>query len=316
MGKISTIASKSAGCGGEAINTGDLGCEISFGLVIHALGIAKGVVIGKNEILDLELIEKLIQKGDIIPLMDAFSSEPTMSEDTLETSPLGVEALTLKGLPKYSLTMKKGQEYYKQMAKLTGFGNINYILGDVNGNWKFAVDGNGDYTGFTAGQTLSAITTPATATETEKKTFTFQLTDRRQVDTDYAVVEAANAFPISNVTGVNGLLVTLQPNTFPAIGDVTIPINVVLASDRTTPIEGLVVGNWKVNKSGIYTYEDKGNGDYILHVDALQVTTPGGPVTVQTDGTYFVSGVPVTTSVIINSNVLFQSNKLEFQVLT
>ena len=201
MAVINTIASKSAGCGGGAINTGDLGCDISFGLVIHALGFTKGTVISKDVELTLPLIEALIQKGDIIPLMDAFSSEPTMSEDTLETSPLGVEALTLKGLPKYALTMKKGQEYYKQMAKLTGFGNINYVLGDVNGNWKFAIDGNGDFTGFTAGQTLAAITTPATATETEKKTFTFQLTDRTQIDSTYAVIEAANAFPISTITG-------------------------------------------------------------------------------------------------------------------
>ena len=139
MAVINTIASKSAGCGGEAINTGDLGCDISFGLVIHALAFAKGTVISKNSELTLAVVEALVQKGEVIPIMDAFSSEPTMSEDTLETSPLGVEALTLKGLPKYSLTMKKGQEYYKEMAKLTGFGNINYVLGDVNGNWKFAV---------------------------------------------------------------------------------------------------------------------------------------------------------------------------------
>ena len=146
MAVINTIASKSAGCGGEEINTGDLGCDIAFGLVTHALGLSKGVVIAKETELSLSVIEALVQKGDIIPLMDAFSSEPTMSEDTLETSPLGVEALTLKGLPKYSLTMKKGQNYYKQMAKLTGFGNINYVLGDVNGNWKFAVTSSGDTT--------------------------------------------------------------------------------------------------------------------------------------------------------------------------
>ena len=45
MAVINTIASKSAGCGGESINTGDLGCDVEFGLVIHALGIKKGVKI-------------------------------------------------------------------------------------------------------------------------------------------------------------------------------------------------------------------------------------------------------------------------------
>lgn len=307
MAVINTIASKSAGCGGEAINTGDLGCDISFGLVIHALGFAKGTVIAKNTELTLSVIEALVQKGEVIPIMDAFSSEPTMSEDTLETSPLGVEALTLKGLPKYSLTMKKGQQYYKEMAKLTGFGNINYVLGDVNGNWKFAVDGNGDFTGFTAGQTLAAITTPATATETEKKTFTFQLTDRTQIDSTYAVVEAANAFPISNVTGVNGVefsFADANGAVVPASGDVTLKVKAVLSSDRITDIEGLVLADFNTSAGTISAISDDGNGFYTLTVSALST----GLLTVRTkDST-------LGTDVIANSNVLFKSNLLSATV--
>tara|TARA_R110002167_G_scaffold22404_2_gene80370 strand:- start:1149 stop:2075 length:927 start_codon:yes stop_codon:yes gene_type:complete len=307
MAVINTIASKSAGCGGGAINTGDLGCDISFGLVIHALGFTKGTVISKDVELTLPLIEALIQKGDIIPLMDAFSSEPTMSEDTLETSPLGVEALTLKGLPKYALTMKKGQEYYKQMAKLTGFGNINYVLGDVNGNWKFAIDGNGDFTGFTAGQTLAAITTPATATETEKKTFTFQLTDRTQIDSTYAVVEAANAFPISSITGVNGLQFTFADAngvTVPSSGDTTISIKAVLASDRITDIEGLVKEDFASSAGTVSAISDTGNGFYVLTVPALSA----GLLTVQT------KDATLGTDVVLNSNVLFKSSVLSATV--
>ena len=307
MAVINTIASKSAGCGGEAINTGDLGCDISFGLVIHALGFAKGTVIGKDTELTLAVIEALVQKGEVIPIMDAFSSEPTMSEDTLETSPLGVEALTLKGLPKYSLTMKKGQSYYKEMAKLTGFGNINYILGDVNGNWKFAVTSSGDFTGFTAGQTLAAITTPATATETEKKTFTFQLTDRKQIDSTYAVIEAANAFPISEVSGVNGIEFSFEDANgavVPASGDVALKVKAVLSSDRITKIEGLVLADFSTSAGTISAIVDDGNGFYTLTVDALTA----GLLTVTTkDSTLGVS-------VIKNSSVLYRSNLLSATV--
>ena len=307
MAVINTIASKSAGCGGGAINTGDLGCDISFGLVIHALAFSKGTVIAKNTELTLAVIEALVQKGEVIPIMDAFSSEPTMSEDTLETSPLGVEALTLKGLPKYSLTMKKGQEYYKEMAKLTGFGNINYVLGDVNGNWKFAVDSNGDFTGFTAGQTLAAITTPATATETEKKTFTFQLTDRTQIDSTYAVVEAANAFPISNITGVNGVefsFADANGAVVPASGDVTLKVKAVLSSDRITDIEGLVLADFNTSAGTISAISDDGNGFYTLTVSALST----GLLTVKTkDSTLGVD-------VISNSSVLYRSNLLSATV--
>jgi len=303
MAVINTIASKSAGCGGEAINTGDLGCDISFGLVIHALAFAKGTVISKNSELTLAVVEALVQKGEVIPIMDAFSSEPTMSEDTLETSPLGVEALTLKGLPKYSLTMKKGQEYYKEMAKLTGFGNINYVLGDVNGNWKFAVTSGGDFTGFTAGQTLSAITTPATATETEKKTFTFQLTDRKQIDSTYAVVEAANAFPISQVTGVNGLELSFADAngvSVPSSGDTTLSIKAVLSSDRITDIEGLVLADFNTSAGTISAIVDNGNGFYTLSVPALS----SGVLTVKT------RDASLGVDVISNSSVLYKSKVL------
>ena len=307
MAVINTIASKSAGCGGSSINTGDLGCDISFGLVIHALGFKKGVKIPASTDITIDYINGLVQSGDVIPLMDAFSSEPTMSEDTLETSPLGVEALTLKGLPKYSLTMKKGQNYYKEMAKLTGFGNINYVLGDVNGNWKFAIDGNGDYTGFTAGQTLAAITTPATATETEKKTFTFQLTDRTQIDSTYAVIEAANAFPISSITGVNGLQFTFADANglvIPTAGDTTLKIKAVLSSDRITDIEGLVLADFNTSAGTISAISDDGNGFYTLTVSALST----GLLTVKTkDST-------LGTDVIANSNVLFKSNLLSATV--
>jgi len=279
MAVINTIASMSAGCGGESINTGDLGCDIEFGLVIHALGFKKGVVIPASTDITQDYIDGLVQSGDVIPMMDAFSSEPSIADDTLETSPLGVEALTLKGLPKYMLTMKAGQYFYKQMSKLTGFGNINWVLGDVNGNWKFAVNTDGAFTGFTAGQTLSAITTPATATETEKKSFTFQLTDRTQIDLSYAVILSANLFPISDVTGINGVLLSyadVNGAVPPASGDTTLKVKALLAADKHTGIAGLAATNFKYTVNGVAevpTLVDNGDGFYTLTITALAAST-------------------------------------------
>jgi hypothetical protein len=305
MAVINTIASKSAGCGGKTINTGDLGCDIEFGLVIHALGIKRGVVIPSSTDITQEYIDKMVQSGDLIPIMDAFSSEPTIAEDTLETSPLGVESLTLKGLPKYMLTMKKGQYYYKEMAKLTGFGNLSWILGDVNGNWKFAVTSDGDFTGFTAGQTLAAITVPATATETEKKSVTFQLTDRRQIDLSYAVVLASNLFPISDVSGVNGVDLAFEDANGPVVpssGDTDLKIRVLLSADKHTPVEGLTSADFVVELGGIdeaVTATDDGNGYYTLTTASLS-----GVIKVKTYDSV------EKTDVIISEGVLFRSAKL------
>jgi len=311
MAVINTIASMSAGCGGESINTGTLGCDVEFGLVIHALGFKKGVVIPASTDITQAYIDGLVQSGDVIPMMDAFSSEPTIAEDTLETSALGVETLTLKGLAKYMLTMKAGQNFYKQMSKLTGFGNINWVLGDVNGNWKFAVNTDGSFTGFTAGQTLSAITTPATATEAEKKSFTFQLTDRRQIDLSYAVILSANLFPISDVTGINGTLLSFEDANGavpPTIGDTTLKIKVLLEADKHTPLEGLSAANFKYTVDGtgeVPTLVDNGDGYYTLTVDALIAST----IKLNNyDST-------VNKDVIIVSSELYRSNVLS-EVLT
>jgi hypothetical protein len=307
MAVISTIASMSAGCGGESINTGDLGCDIEFGLVIHALGFRKGIVIPAATDITQDYIDTLVQSGDVIPMMDAFSSEPTIADDTLETSPLGVEALTLKGLPKYMLTMKKGENYYKEMAKLTGFGNLNWVLGDVNGNWKFAINTDGAFTGFTAGQTLAAITTPATATETEKKSVTFQLTDRVQIDVSYAVVLSAKLFPISNVTGINGTLLSFADANGavpPAVADTTLKVKALLAADKHTGIEGLSVSDFKYTVDGVSETPsgvvDNGNGDYTLTVVALAASTI----------VLSLWDSAVSKNVVIVSSELYRSNSL------
>jgi hypothetical protein len=305
MAVISTIASKSAGQGGGDINTGDKGFNISFGFVIHALAITKGTVITKDTELKPSVIQALVQKGKIIPFMDAFSSEPTMSDDVLETSPLGIEALALKGLQKYALTMKKGQNYYKEMSKATGFGNFDFILGDVDGNWKFALNPNGDFVGFTAGQVLASMTTPATATETEKKTLTFQLTNRIQNDSDYAVIEADNAYPISEVTGINGVILSYEDASgpvVPASGDTTLKVKVVLDSDRITGIEAMVVTNFVTSAGTITGISDDLNGFFTLTVPALTA----GSLTLKTfDPTLLVGAIDLSGT-LLRSAVLTQ----------
>jgi hypothetical protein len=303
MTVISTIANKSAAQGGGDVNTGDKGFNVAFGLVIHALAIKKGVVILKTADLTLAYIQGLVQQGKVIPFMDAFSSEPIMSDDVLETSPLLVEALALKGLPKYSLTMKKGQDYYKEMEKVTGFGNLNFILGDADGNWKFAETASGDYTGFKTGQVLSAMTTPATATETEKKTFTFQLVDRLEIDKNYSVIEGANAFPISQVSGVNGLVISFEDvngAVVPASGDTTLKIKAVLQSDRITGVEGFAGTNFLSSAGAVSGITDDGDNFHTLTVPALTA----GALTLKTFDPTLLVGATDLAGVLLRSNVL------------
>ena len=309
MAVLNTIATTSAGCGGGTANTGELGCDIDFGLVIHGIGLTSGTIIPASQDVDIDYINVLIQAGKAVPLMNAFSSEPTIADDTSETSPLGVDALTLKGLPKFMLTMKKGQEYYKEISKLTGFGNIEWILGDVNGSWKMAKNSDGDFKGFSAGQTNAMVTTPATATETEKKSVTFQLTDRNEYDTMYDVFLSSTLFPISDVKGINGVNLTFADASGavpPADTDTTLKVKAVFAADNYTGVEGLIVGDFLYTVNGATVVPsgvvDDGDGFYTFTVAAVSASDA---LLLQNYDSSVNKNVVITTAdVLLRSNIL------------
>lgn len=309
MAVLNTIATTSEGCGGGAANTGTLGCDIPFGLVVHGIGLTSGTVIPASQDVDIDYINVLIQAGKAVPVMNAFSSEPTFADDTFETSPLGVEALTLEGLPKFMLTMKEGQEYYKEMSKLTGFGNIEWILGDVNGSWKMAKNSDGDYKGFASGQVNAMITTPATASETEKKSITFQLTDRNEYDSMYDVFLSSTLFPISDVKGINGVTLSFEDASGavpPADTDTTLKVKAVFASDNYTAVEGLIIGDFlltvdgaTVTPSGVV---DDGDGFYTFTIAAIAAAEA---LLLQNYDSSVNKNVVITTAdVLLRSNIL------------
>jgi len=266
-------------CGTNDINSGELGCNIEFGPAIHAIPLKTGTVIPLTEDLDLDFFNRLTQSDLAIPLMNAFDSETTVSDDTLETSPFGIEALLVDGLPKYSLTMKKSQEYYKQISKITGFGNYEFILGDSNGNWKFALTATNDLKGFRAGQVIAMITTPATPTETEKKTVTFQLTDRIEIDLKHDVILASNLFPITDVRGTNGVTLSYADANGPvppAVLDVTLKVKAFFTNGLDTGIEGLIENDFLYTVDGTPetpAVVDDGDGFYTLTIQALAAST-------------------------------------------
>ena len=309
---LSTIASTSAGCGGGAVNTGQLGCKFGFGYAIHAIGLKKGTIIPAETDLTLAYINGLIQDGTAIPLVNGFSSEPTISDDTMETSVLGVEALTLKGLHKYSFTFKEGEYFYKEMAKLVGYGNLDFILGDVNGNWLFAKNSSGDYKGFSAGQ-VNTKDVPATASETRKKTIIFQLTNRIETDYNYDIVLASLAFPISEANGVNGVNLSFADANGavpPAAAATTLKVKAVFAADNHTGIEGFVladmvykVGSGTVTPSAI---SDDGDGYYTLTVAAL---SSAEVLSLQ------LYDSAQNKNVVIASDILYRSNNLSATVI-
>lgn len=251
MDSINIIANKNTSCGSLAsANTGTLGCQIEFGALAHALFPRKGLIIPKETVFDKTYIDAQTQLGNFVPVLSADSFEELSSEDTMYTNPKGVERLSILALPKYRLTYQQGHGFYREIAKLTSFKNFDVILGDEEGNWKLAMNANGDFTGFTAGQILAEMTkTKVQGGDPESKGLVFQLLNRTQWDKDYAIFgrEQLNFSP-EDLATVN----PVEINVDVALDAATaLTFEMLLSSDRTTPVEGLTGANIRVWKNNV-----------------------------------------------------------------
>jgi hypothetical protein len=269
---LSTIADKKAGCGGAGANTGKLGCPIEFGTPLHALGLIAGTVIPANIDFNKAYIQGLIQTGIAIPLIGADAFEDVSAEDAINTNSKGVDRLTLKGLPKYKFMFQEGNVFYKELAKLTSFKALDFIIGDSEGNWKMVENSNGDYAGFKAGQVIAERTKDRVqGGEPESKAMTIQFLNRIEWDSRFVIVMRQNLdFDAEEITGVNN--VVLSFNQIPANLNTTLKVEVKLAADNNTFVTGLSLANFLVKKNGatitpsLLSYA---NGIYTLTVSAL-----------------------------------------------
>jgi hypothetical protein len=275
MGIISTIANKKA-CGmGIGINTGKLGCLSLFGTPLHFIALKKGFVIPATADFNEAYIRGLVQDGTAVPLIDAASFEDISSEDTMSTNAAGQERLNLKGLPKYKLMFEEGHEFYRQIAKFTSFKSWDFMIGDENGNWMLAKTSDGDYKGFTAGQVVAEMRkTKVQGGDPESKAVTVQFLDRLQWDENYGILHAENLdFTPQEVALVNGA--NIDFTAVPADAETKLEISVVLNSDETSPVEGLLLADFVLTKDGvteaITLVAEVSAGNYELTIAAVAV---------------------------------------------
>ncbi len=279
MSTISSIADKVA-CGGAAkSNTGKLGCLSLFGTPEHLLAFKKGTVIPGNTEFNIAYLEPLIQSGTVVPIMGASAFEDVSAEDTYSTNSSGVKRLNLKGLVEYSLTFEEGHEFYREIAKLEGYKNYDFVIGDDEGNWMLATRSDGSYRGFTAGHLTPEMTKrKVSGGDAEMKKLMVQFTERNEFDTNYAILHQAELdFSPVDIPSVNGANLTF--NAVPADAETSLSVMAVLSGDNNTVIEGLAVENF------IYT------------VDGATVVPSG--LTEDTPGNYTLTVAAVATGEVL-----------------
>lgn len=248
---ISEIASKKA-CTGTTggANTGKLGCLSLFGSPAHLIGLPRGTSIPASQDFNLAYLLELGTKGLSIPLIDATGFEDVSSEDSYSTNARGIKRINVDGLPEYRLTFEEGHEFYKEMSKLKSFKSYDWILGDTDGNWMLVKKSNGDFQGFSGGHvTPELITRKVEGGDAESKTIMIQFIDRLQWDIGYEILHKEDLdFLPSEVPAVNGTEITF--NAVPADSDTVLDVNVVLASDRNSLVEGLEATDFVVTVAG------------------------------------------------------------------
>ena len=297
---LESIVDKKASCGGADADTGKLGCQIEWGTPLHALGIQKGFSIPKATIWGKTYIDQQIQLGKFIPLIGAESFDNESSEDQVTTNSRGVDRLNTLGLPKYKFGFEEGHSFYKELAKLTSFKALDYMFADEEGNWRMAQDANGDFGGFSAGQTIAMLTNTKTlGGDPESKSVSIQLLDRQQWDNDYVFATRDQLdFSPEEIDGVNGVLITFD--AIPVNLATTVDFTVVLKADGVTAVEGLVDADFKFTVdtvTGAMAVVEGNPGKYTGTVAALAT---GEVLGIET------FNIPTLTAIVLNGGVLYR----------
>lgn len=302
MADIGSIADKKACGSSQTPNTGKLGCLSLFDAPDSLLAIRKGFKIPANTVFDLAYLTPLIQKGDIIPLINASSFEDVSSEDTYSTNSAGVKRLNLKGLPEYKFMYEEGNEFYRELDKMTSFKAFDFIIGDVKGNWMVTVNSDGSYGGFTAGHATAELRKNSVqGGDAESKSLLIQFLDRLQLDRNYSILHQDQLdFVPSEIPAVNGCHIELV--AVPADSDTKIDVTVHLNSDHTTTVAGMDKTEFLIKVDGatavIALATESPEGQYQLDIPALST---GEIVTIET----FSGGT--NSNVAEVSGVLFRS---------
>lgn len=269
---LESIADKKVSCGGANADTGKAGCQIEWGTPLHLIGIKKGTIIPKATVWNKSYIDGQTQLGNFIPIIGAESFDNESSEDQFSTNNRGVERLNTLGLPKYKFTFEEGHEFYKQLAELTSFKALDFIFADEEGNWRLAVNSDGDYRGFTCGQVVAMLTNTKTlGGDPESKALTVQVIDREQWDKKYSfALRSQLDFSPEEIDGINGVILTITST--PAAAGTTLDFTAVLKSDGLTPVEGLVLADILHTVDGVESapsiLTENSAGNYTLTVPA------------------------------------------------
>ena len=233
-------------CGANGVlGTGLAGCRIDRKRVT-ALGLVqKGFVFAEE--ITKAYMRSLQEDGTLIMLQGVVSFEDSTADDNIITrAGSGIKVVAGKNPYEHTVTFDNGVNFHKALTSLSGFGNYDLILFDVDNTMWDTQTKSGSYKGFTLGMFENGKYMGANGTDASSQSILLQLIDRAEIDERMSWIESNELdFSYGELTGVNEVIIT--PN--PIAAGTSIVVSAFLL-DKTHPVEGLLFGNFAVTKNG------------------------------------------------------------------
>ncbi len=268
-------------CGlGAVLGTGTKGCKQFMRKTTTLWFVPDGFEFDGAQTLDDTYAKLLQAQGNLIVLKDAKTFADNSSDDIIETLEDGTKQLATEGLYEFALTFINGLAFHAALTSLNSFGSYNVLFVDRDGNMLGTKADSGNLKGFSVGMLQAMKLSFPTDSVGQKEGLAFQLTRRRELDTDYVYIsnDQLNGFKPQNLDGINE--VVLSYATTPADGDTDLVIDARL----------------KQNQKPFTGADDLAN--YLIQVAGSTVTPSGiteSAIPTFTGGRYTFTGLTLST---------------------
>lgn len=283
-------------CGANGVlGTGLAGCRIDRKRVT-ALGLVQ-----KGFVFDQEITKAYLQSlqvaGTLIMLQGVVSFEDATADDNIITrAGSGIKVVAGKNPYEHTVTFDNGINFHKALTSLSGYGNYDLILFDVDNSMFFTVTKSGSAKGFTLGMFENGKYMGANGTDASSQTISLQLIDRAEIDERMSWIESNELdFSYGELKGVNEVLVTVDPI-------VTLSTTIVVSAfllDKTNPVLGLLEGDFNVTRNGAVITPS---------AIAYNATTKKYTLTVTANTTADIVTVSIDGIILTLADVLYKSN--------
>jgi hypothetical protein len=283
----------------DVVGTGLAGCRIDRKRVVAIGLLAKGTVLSGT--VDKDYIQNLQQLGKLIYLKGIITFADNTPDPTIITREGSGFKTLVSELPyEYLATFDNGQNFQKALKSLSGNGNYDLVLWDVDDVMWLTQNLSGDVKGFALGMHNSGKYMGNDGTNAASQTLMLQLTERSEVDERMSFL-TPDDFSSNDLDGINDVKITIDPIVAASTTIVFAPYLI----DGSHLVEGLALTDIRVTKNGAIVTPT--NLSYVTNEGKITVTV-AAHVAADAITVRLFDSVLVKPVILSAADVLYKSN--------